>query len=133
MIIKNAKFVTSVADAKSLYDTQTSEIAIAGKSNVGKSSLLNKILGQKVSIVSDKPQTTRTRIMGVFTEKENQFVFIDTPGFHKPRNTLGEKMIKAVFIDFYGTLVFEDGEIVSKIGDRIYQSGNAQSASQIGS
>lgn len=71
-------------------------ITILGRPNVGKSSLLNKILGQKVSIVSDKPQTTRTRIMGVYTKKENQFVFIDTPGFHKPRNTLGEKMIKAV-------------------------------------
>ncbi len=71
-------------------------ITILGRPNVGKSSLLNKILGQKVSIVSDKPQTTRTRIMGVYTKNEDQIVFIDTPGFHKPRNTLGEKMIKAV-------------------------------------
>ena len=76
--------------------TYSSFIAIIGRPNVGKSSLINKILGQKIAIVSDKPQTTRTRIMGVLTREENQFVFIDTPGFHKPRNTLGEQMMKAV-------------------------------------
>ena len=79
-----------------MAENKTAFITILGRPNVGKSSLLNKILGQKVSIVSDKPQTTRTRIMGVYTKKEDQIVFIDTPGFHKPRNTLGEKMIKAV-------------------------------------
>ena len=71
-------------------------ITIIGRPNVGKSSLMNKRLGQKVAIVSDKPQTTRTRIMGVLTKNENQLVFIDTPGFHKPRNLLGQNMIKAV-------------------------------------
>ncbi len=71
-------------------------ITIIGRANVGKSSLLNKIVGQKVAIVSDKPQTTRTKIMGVVTKKETQFVFIDTPGFHKPHNLLGDSMIKAV-------------------------------------
>ena len=76
--------------------TTSAFIAIIGRPNVGKSSLLNKILGQKVAIVSDKPQTTRTRIMGVYTENEAQLVFVDTPGFHKPRNILGENMIKAV-------------------------------------
>ncbi|HCH28060.1 MAG TPA: GTPase Era [Ruminococcaceae bacterium] len=70
--------------------------AIVGRSNVGKSSLLNKILGQKIAIVSSKPQTTRTRIMGVLTKDETQFVFIDTPGLHKPKNALGETMVKAV-------------------------------------
>ena len=79
-----------------MSENKTAFITILGRPNVGKSSLLNKILGQKVSIVSDKPQTTRTRIMGVYTKAEDQIVFIDTPGFHKPRNTLGEKMIKAV-------------------------------------
>ena len=71
-------------------------ITIVGRPNVGKSSLLNRILGQKVSIVSDKPQTTRTKIMGVYNNAENQLVFIDTPGFHKPRNVLGQNMVKAV-------------------------------------
>lgn len=71
-------------------------ITIIGRPNVGKSSLMNKILGQKVAIVSDKPQTTRTRIMGVYTKNETQLVFIDTPGFHKPHNLLGNNMIKAV-------------------------------------
>lgn len=71
-------------------------IALLGRPNVGKSSLINKMIGQKVSIVSDKPQTTRTRIMGVLTRNETQFVFIDTPGFHKPHNLLGDNMIKAV-------------------------------------
>ncbi|MBO4467807.1 MAG: GTPase Era [Clostridia bacterium] len=70
--------------------------AIVGRSNVGKSSLLNKILKQKVAIVSSKPQTTRTRIMGILTRGETQFVFIDTPGLHKPKNALGESMMKAV-------------------------------------
>ncbi len=71
-------------------------ITIIGRPNVGKSSLLNKIVGQKVAIVSDKPQTTRTKIMGVVTNDETQLVFIDTPGFHKPHNLLGDSMIKAV-------------------------------------
>ncbi|MFI3141414.1 MAG: GTPase Era [Clostridia bacterium] len=76
--------------------TKTAFIAIVGRPNVGKSSILNCILGHKIAIVSNKPQTTRTRIMGVLTENENQLVFTDTPGFHKPQNKLGEKMIKAV-------------------------------------
>lgn len=71
-------------------------IAIIGRPNVGKSSLMNKILGQKVAIVSNKPQTTRTKIMGIITEDAVQTVFIDTPGFHKPRNELDKNMNKAV-------------------------------------
>lgn len=71
-------------------------IAILGRPNVGKSSLMNRIVGQKVAIVSDKPQTTRTRIMGVLTKGDNQLVFVDTPGFHRPHNLLGEQMIKSV-------------------------------------
>ncbi len=76
--------------------TKSAFISIIGRANVGKSSFLNKALAQKVSIVSDKPQTTRTKIMGVKTVDETQLVFIDTPGFHKPKNVLGEKMVKAV-------------------------------------
>ena len=79
-----------------MNNTKSAFIAILGRPNVGKSSLLNRILGQKIAIVSDKPQTTRTRIMGVLTKGEDQFVFVDTPGFHKPHNTLGENMMKAV-------------------------------------
>lgn len=76
--------------------TRTAFIAIVGCPNVGKSSILNKLLGQKVAIVSEKPQTTRTKIMGVLTKKDIQLVFTDTPGFHRPRTKLGEKMVKAV-------------------------------------
>lgn len=71
-------------------------ITIIGRPNVGKSSLMNKILGQKVAIVSNKPQTTRTKIMGIKTENENQLVFIDTPGFHRAKNELDKNMNKAV-------------------------------------
>ena len=76
--------------------TKTAFVAIVGKPNVGKSSLLNKMLGQKIAIVSSKPQTTRTKIMGVLTKGETQLVFTDTPGFHKAHNKLGEKMNEAV-------------------------------------
>ena len=76
--------------------TKSAFICIVGRANVGKSSLLNKILKQKVAIVSNKPQTTRTRIMGVITKDFDQLVYIDTPGFHKPKNRLGEKMVKSV-------------------------------------
>lgn len=77
-------------------NTETAFISIVGCPNVGKSSLLNKMLGQKVAIVSSKPQTTRTRIMGVLTKGSCQLVFTDTPGYHRPKNKLGEKMVKAV-------------------------------------
>ena len=76
--------------------TKTAFIAIVGCPNVGKSSILNKLLGTKIAIVSSKPQTTRTKIMGVHTEGETQLVFTDTPGYHKPHNKLGEKMNQAV-------------------------------------
>lgn len=75
---------------------KTAFIAIVGKPNVGKSSILNKILKQKIAIVSSKPQTTRTRIMGVLTENDTQLVFIDTPGLHKPRNSLDKYMLRSV-------------------------------------
>ena len=75
---------------------KTAFIAIVGRPNVGKSSILNRLLGQKIAIVSSRPQTTRTKIMGVLTENDIQLVFTDTPGFHKPKTKLGEKMIKSV-------------------------------------
>jgi GTPase len=67
-------------------------VTIVGRPNVGKSTLLNRILGTKVAITSDKPQTTRTRIMGVLTRPDAQIVFVDTPGIHKPRTALGSRL-----------------------------------------
>ncbi|MBQ2686411.1 MAG: GTPase Era [Clostridia bacterium] len=75
---------------------KTGFIAIVGRPNVGKSTLLNAMLGEKVSIVSKKPQTTRNRITGILTKGDSQFVFLDTPGMHKPRTRLGNYMVKAV-------------------------------------
>ena len=71
-------------------------IAIVGRPNVGKSSILNRLLGTKIAIVSSKPQTTRNRIKGVLTEGEYQLVFFDTPGMHKPKNSLGKYMVRSV-------------------------------------
>ena len=73
---------------------KTAFIAIVGRPNVGKSTLLNAILGEKIAIVSKKPQTTRNRITGVHTVGDNQFVFLDTPGMHRPRTRLGGYMVK---------------------------------------
>jgi GTP-binding protein Era len=67
-------------------------VTLVGRPNVGKSTLLNQILGQKVTIVSDKPQTTRTQVRGVLTRPDAQIVFVDTPGIHKPRTLLGERL-----------------------------------------
>lgn len=75
---------------------KTAFIAIVGRPNVGKSTLLNSIMGEKIAIVSNKPQTTRTRITGILTRQETQYVFLDTPGMHKPKTKLGEVMIKEV-------------------------------------
>jgi len=69
-------------------------VAIIGRPNVGKSTLLNQIIGQKVAIMSDKPQTTRNKIHGVYTKDELQIVFLDTPGIHKPQSKLGDYMSK---------------------------------------
>ncbi len=74
--------------------TKTAFIAIVGRPNVGKSTLLNAIVGEKVAIVSKKPQTTRNRITGIYTKADEQFVFLDTPGMHKPRTKLGDFMVK---------------------------------------
>ena len=71
-------------------------IPILGRPNVGKSSIMNAMIGEKIAIVSNRPQTTRNRIMGVVTTEESQFVFLDTPGIHDPRTRLGEYMMHAV-------------------------------------
>jgi GTP-binding protein Era len=72
--------------------TKSGFVSIVGRPNVGKSTLLNSIIGQKVAIVSDKPQTTRNRIQGIYTTSRGQVIFIDTPGIHKPKHRLGEYM-----------------------------------------
>ncbi len=74
---------------------RTAFIAIVGRPNVGKSTLMNSVLGEKVAIVSNKPQTTRNRIIGIHTVGDDQYVFLDTPGIHRPQNALGEFMVKA--------------------------------------
>ena len=72
-------------------------VAITGRPNAGKSTLLTRIIGEKVAIVSKKPQTTRTKILGVHTEEDCQIVLIDTPGIHKPHNKLGQRMEKYIY------------------------------------
>lgn len=76
--------------------TKSAMITIAGRPNVGKSTLMNRIIGEKVAIVSNKPQTTRNRISGVLNRGDAQIVFMDTPGFHKPRTRLGDYMVDVV-------------------------------------
>ena len=103
---------------QNLPQERSAFLAIVGKPNVGKSSVLNRLIGQKIAIVSKKPQTTRTRIMGVLKEEEYQLVFLDTPGLIKPKNPLGDYMVKSVTQSINGVdaclLVTEAGGKVSK-------------------
>lgn len=95
-------------------------VAIVGRPNVGKSTLLNKLVGQKVAITSDKPQTTRHAIRGVVTTDESQIVFVDTPGIHKPHHLLGESIVKSA-IDTLGDvdlrIFLVDAQVVAGKGD----------------
>ena len=86
-------------------------ISIVGRPNVGKSTLMNCILGEKVAIVSNKPQTTRNCIHGIFTRGEDQFVFFDTPGIHQPKNRLGEYMVSAAKVGM------QQGDVVMLVAD----------------
>ena len=72
-------------------------VAVVGRPNVGKSTLLNRIVGQKIAIMSDKAQTTRNKIQGIYTIPEAQIVFIDTPGIHKPKHRLGDFMVESAY------------------------------------
>ena len=102
---------------------RTGFIAIVGRPNVGKSTLMNSILGEKVAIVSSKPQTTRNRITGIHTKGDDQFVFLDTPGMHSPKNSLGEYMVKAADTTMRDAdavvLVVDTGKEISAVEENV--------------
>jgi GTP-binding protein Era len=88
------RFRPSGGNEVSKKEFKSGFVAIIGRPNVGKSTLMNQIIGQKIAIMSDKPQTTRNKIQGVYTSEKGQIVFIDTPGIHKPTSKLGDYMMK---------------------------------------
>ena len=104
---------------------RTGFIAIVGRPNVGKSTLMNKILGEKVAIVSSKPQTTRNRIIGIHTSGDDQYVFLDTPGIHQPKNSLGDFMVKAANDSMHEAdavvLVVDAGKEISNIEENVIE------------
>src|SRR5215468_6289577 len=85
---------TTNNDTESISLAHSGFVAVIGRPNVGKSTLMNRILGEKIAIVSPKPQTTRLRQLGIYTEGDVQAIFIDTPGIHQPRHKLGEFMVE---------------------------------------
>ena len=99
---------------------RTGFITIVGRPNVGKSTLLNSILGEKIAIVSNKPQTTRTRIAGIETRGEDQFVFLDTPGIFKPQNSLGDFMVKTA------NSTMQEGDAVILVADVGFAPGDVE-------
>lgn len=99
---------------------RTGFISIVGRPNVGKSTLLNAILGEKIAIVSNKPQTTRNRIAGIETRGEDQFVFLDTPGIFKPQNSLGDFMVKTA------NSTMQESDMVILVADAGYRPGDVE-------
>ena len=99
---------------------KTAFIALVGRPNVGKSTLLNALMQEKIAIVSAKPQTTRNRINGIFTEGEDQFVFFDTPGIFNPRNALGDMMVKAA------NATMQDGDAILLVVDTGREPGDVE-------
>ena len=99
---------------------RTGFISIVGRPNVGKSTLLNSILGEKIAIVSSKPQTTRNRIAGIETRGDDQFVFLDTPGIFKPQNSLGDFMVKTA------NSTMQEGDMVILVADAGYAPGDVE-------
>ena len=99
---------------------RTGFISIVGRPNVGKSTLLNSILGEHIAIVSNKPQTTRTRIAGIETRGEDQFVFLDTPGIFKSKNSLGDFMVKTA------NSAMQDGDAVILVADVGFAPGEVE-------
>ena len=99
-------------------ETKSVFVTIAGRANAGKSSLLNRLIGEKIAMVTEKPQTTRTKITGVLTEGEIQYVFIDTPGIQKAKNKLGEHMNRAVQESVTGIdAIIYVADVTKKIND----------------
>ena len=102
---------------------KTGFITIVGRPNVGKSTLLNALLGEKIAIVSSKPQTTRNRINGILTVGEDQYVFLDTPGIFNPRNSLGDYMVKTANASMQDAdaivLVTDLGKEVSNVEENV--------------
>src|SRR5215207_208316 len=86
-------------------------VAVVGRPNVGKSTLINAIIGQKIAITTPKPQTTRRNQLGIYTEEKGQMLFTDTPGLHKPRNTLGDYMMTVA------TQALQDADVIVWIVD----------------
>lgn len=95
-------------------------VSLIGRPNAGKSTLLNQIMERKIAIVSNKPQTTRHRISGIFTTEEAQIIFVDTPGIHKPKHKLGDYMMKAA------TSVIYDGDVIFYVVDATSDFGGGE-------
>ena len=112
--------------------SKTAMITICGRPNVGKSTLTNALVGEKIAIVSNKPQTTRNRISAVVNRGDTQFVIIDTPGFHKPRTRLGDYMVNVVkesVADVDAVMLLVEPSEYRQAGGRAYSShkGNRSS------